>query len=138
MKRSTGYLLILVAFLEIGLSSCEVDPKPSPADVREAFLGIWSVTETERKLTYEVTIELDPGTQNGWVFISNFANAGSTSAPAYAFVSNNTITLETDQVIGDGWIINGSGTLSGSTINWHYTLNDKANLHNISAIFTRL
>ena len=137
MKRSVGYLLAMIAFLGIGLSSCEDDPEPSPADAREAFSGIWSVTETEAKLTYEVIIESDPGVPNGGVFISNFANAGSSSAPAYAFVSNNTITLKANQVVGDGWIINGSGILTGSTINWPYTLNDGANLHDISAIFTR-
>jgi len=137
MKRSIGYILILVAFLGIGFSSCEDDPGPGPTDAREAFSGIWRVTETETKLTYEVNIELDPGALNGGVFIYNFANAGSTSNPAYAYVSNKTITLEVNQVIGDDWIINGSGILSGSTINWPYTLNDGANLHNISAVFTR-
>ena len=137
MKHPISYLLTLVVFLAIGFSSCEDDPQPSPADAREAFSGTWSVTETEMKLTYEAVIELDPQALNGGVFIHNFADAGSSSAPAYAYVSNNTITLEANQEIGDGWKINGSGILSGSTINWTYTLNDGANLFNISAIFTR-
>ena len=137
MKHSTCCLIIVLAFLGIGLTSCEDDPGPAPTDARDAFAGNWSVTEMETKLTYEVNIELDPQAQNGGVFIYNFANAGSSSAPAYAFVSNTTITLEVNQVIGDGWIINGSGTLSGSMINWPYTLNDGANLHHISAIYSR-
>ena len=137
MKRLIVYIIILIAFLGIGFSSCENDPEPYPADAREAFAGIWLVTETETKLTYEVTVELDPKALNGRVFISNFANAGSSSNPANAYVSGITITLGINEVIGDGWIVNGSGILSGSTINWPYTLDNGADLLHISAIYTR-
>ena len=139
MKQTIGLIPAILTVMAIGFSSCtETDPTPTPADPRQIFTGVWSVTENETKLTYEVNIEVDPKSQNGGVYIYNFANAGSSSNPAYAFVSGTTISLEVNQVIGDGWIINGSGTLSGSQINWPYTLNDGANLHNISAIFTRL
>jgi len=139
MKKTLHLIMVLLSLIGIGFSSCtETDPTPAPADPRQIFAGVWSVSETETKLTYEVSIELDPKSQNGGVFIYNFANAGSGSNPAYAFVSGTTITLEVNQVIGDDWIINGSGTLSGSKINWPYTLNDGANLHNILAIFTKI
>jgi len=139
MKNFLPSVFVLLALVLIGFSSCtDSDPNPAPADARQVFLGVWSVSETETRLTYEVNIEADTKSQNGGVFIYNFANAGTSSNPAYAFVSGNTISLEVNQVIGDGWIINGSGTLSGSTINWPYTLNDGANLHNISAIYIKL
>ncbi len=137
MKRLNVYIFTLAAFLWIGFSSCENDPEPSPTDPREAFAGVWLVTETETKLTYEVTVALDPQALNGRVFISNFANSGSTSNPANAYVSGATITLGINEVIGDGWIVNGSGILSGSTIIWPYTLDNGADLLHLSAIYTR-
>lgn len=139
MKQFLTPFPAILALITLGFSSCtDNDPSPAPADPRQIFTGVWNVTETETRLTYEVNVELDPQSQNGGVFIYNFANAGTSSNPAYAFVSGNTISLEVNQVIGDGWIINGSGTLSGSQITWPYTLNDGATLHYISAIFTKL
>ena len=129
MKRTVKVIFASTILLILGLSSCtDQDPTPAPADPRQAFIGVWSVTESELRLTYEVDIQLDPKSQNGGVYIYNFANAGSGSNPAYAFVSGNTISLEVNQIIGDGWIINGSGILSGTRINFH----------NISAVFTKL
>jgi len=126
------------AVLVLLTSGCmKDDPNPSPTDPRQVFLGSWMVTETEQRLTYEASIESDPHSLNGGVYVYNFANAGSSGNPAYAYVSGNTITLEVNQVIGDGWIINGSGIRSGNTITWPYTLNDGANLHHINAVFTR-
>ena len=139
MKKFLTPTIALLSLIAIGFSSCtDSDPNPAPADPRQLFTGVWSVSETETRLTYEVSIEADPKSQNGGVYIYNFANAGTSSNPAYAFVSGNTISLEVNQVIGDGWIVNGSGSLSGSRINWPYTLNDGANLHNISAVYTKL
>jgi len=139
MKKIFSYIISILTLMVLGFSACtDTDPTPAPADPRQAYAGIWSVTETETKLTYEVSIELDQKSQNGGVFVYNFANAGSTSNPAYAFVSGNTISLEVNQVIGDGWIINGSGVLSGNKINWPYTLNDGANLHHLAAEYTKL
>ncbi|MBE0648867.1 MAG: hypothetical protein IH596_13940 [Bacteroidales bacterium] len=137
-KRITPFFAIL-ALMAFGLSGCtDDDPTPAPADPRQIFLGIWSVTETETRLTYEVNIEIDTKSQNGGVYIYNFANSGTSSNPAYAFVSGNTISLDINQVIGDNWIVNGSGSLSGTKINWPYTLNDGATLHYISAVYTKL
>jgi hypothetical protein len=138
MNRTIPFILVLLFAVSTGFLACEDDPEPAPADERLAFTGTWRVNETETKLTYEVDIQIDPRSQNGGVYIYNFANAGSSSAPAYAYVSGNTITLEVNQVIGDGWVINGSGILSGSTIDWPYTLNDGANLYAISAVFQKI
>ena len=139
MKQTFSYIISILILISLVFSSCtDLDPAPAPADPRQAFTGVWSVTESQTRLTYEVSIEIDQSSQKGGVYIYNFANAGSSSNPAYAFVSGNTISLEVNQVIGDNWIINGSGVLSGTRINWPYTLNDQANLYNISAIFTKL
>jgi len=138
MKHPLPYIPLIRIFTAIWYAGCTTeDTDPTPADPRLAFEGIWRVTETGNRLTYEAEIVLDQKALNGGVFIYNFANAGSSSVPAYAYVSGTTITLEVNQVIGDDWVINGSGILTNEVINWPYTLNDGANLHQIKATFTR-
>ena len=67
--------------------------------------------------------------------LNNFANSGT---PAYADVSGTTITLVPDQIIGDGWTLNGQGALTTSTkINWTYTFNDGATLHSVVGTYTK-
>jgi hypothetical protein len=138
MKTSSLTFILLVLMGAIALNGCtkEAGPDPSPTDARAAFLGQWSVSETWTKLAYEVNITADPGSNDG-VFISNFANTGSSGIPAGATISGTSITLDADQVIGDGLKINGSGTLSGTKINWNYTLDDGATLIYIVATYTK-
>jgi hypothetical protein len=120
MRSFLKIFLALCALLPAGFSGCTTgDPSPSPGDPRTAFVGSWMVSSTAVK-------------------IYNFANAGTSSNPAIAEVSSTTITLVPDQVIGDGWIINGGGSMTTSTlINWGYTLNDGATLHNLVAVYTK-
>ena len=139
MKKSIvarfGALMVIFATFAVCTSE---DPSPSPADPRESFVGNWMVNETGMKRTFECTITLDQSSTTR-VLISNFAGSGPTSNPAVAEVSGNTINLIPDQVIGDGWIINGGGVLSGSNkINWSYTLNNGADLFSLTAVFTRI
>ncbi len=138
MKSSALTFTLLLLFVAIALNGCtkEADPDPSPTDARSAFLGQWSVSETWTKLAYEVNITADPGSNDG-VFISNFANTGSSGIPAGATVSGTSITLDADQLIGEGLKINGSGILSGSKINWNYTLDDGATLIYAVATYTK-
>jgi len=131
---------IVLAFLVITfmLTGCtkEANPGPDPTDARSAFLGRWTVNETWTKLTYEVNITADPGSNDG-VFISNFANTGSSGIPAGATIAGTSIVLDANQVIGDGLIINGSGNLSGAKINWNYTLDDGADIIHAIATYTK-
>lgn len=130
-------LLITISMLLFSCTDDSVEPDPSPSDARTKFLGSWSVNETWTKLTYVVNITADPNSTDG-VIISNFANSGTTGTPAKAHISGNSISLDPDQMIGDGWIINGGGTFSGTTtINWQYTINDGATLINAIATYTR-
>jgi hypothetical protein len=137
MKNPLNFLAAFLLLTTI-ISGCTADsPTPPSGDARDTYVGSWSVSETELKLSYEVSIEIDTSSSTK-VFIYNFANIG-TADPAVAVVSGNTITLVSDQVIGDGLIINGGGALSGSSkITWAYTLNDGATLHHLSAIYSKL
>jgi len=138
MKRSIcfGILnLILLGGLFVACTK-ESGSDPEPTDDRSAFTGRWNVSETYTKLSYEVNIVADPNTTDG-VFIYNFGNTGSSGLPAGASINEKTVTLDPDQVIGEGWTINGSGNLSGTKIYWNYTLNDGATLIYAIATYTK-
>ncbi len=139
MKSHCLHRTIWLLGLLLTLARCTTDnPSPTPADPRDSFVGTWMVSESGQKTTYQVVITLDPASSTN-VLISNFAASGSSSNPAVAAVSGTTITLISNQVIGDGWVINGGGALSGSNkINWTYTLNDGANLYHLTAVYTRV
>jgi len=113
-------------------------PPPPPSPGNHRLSGVWSVTETESKLIYEVMIEHDSATNRVKIF--GFANSGSMSNPATGVVIDNSLVLDVNQTIGDGWVINGAGTISetSTSINFPYTLNDGANLHMISAVYTKI
>jgi hypothetical protein len=128
-----GVMLIFISIIITGCTE-KVDPSGDPS-TRDNFLGKWSVSESWTKLTYEVTITADPGTADG-VFISNFANTTTAATPAAAVVNGNSIILDPDQVIS-GLTINGSGVLTGTRINWNYTLFDGADLINSVAIYSK-
>ena len=125
--------VILAGFLSIAGCTEKSDNTDTPT--RSSYLGRWSVTESSRKLTYEVNITADPGSGDG-IFISNFANTGWSSTPAGAVVAGNSVVLDANQVIS-GITINGSGVLSGTRINWNYTLHDGADLINAVAVYTK-
>jgi hypothetical protein len=136
MKKSFTRPVLFFIILFLGFSSCTKDSgsDPDPSDARSRFTGNWSVSETVTKLTYEVNIRIDGGSADG-VIISNF---GASGADAQAYVSGDVITLP-NQTIGSGWVVYGSGTLSGSTkITWLYTINDGADLRNIVGIYTKI
>ena len=137
MKNIKVTFSIAFLALTIILSGCAKDSATTPdAGTRAAFLGKWSVSETWTKLSYEVTISADPNSSDG-VFISNFAQTGTSGTPASAAVNGSTILLDSPQVIGDGITIAGSGTLSGTKIVWHYTFDYQSNLINAIATYTK-
>jgi len=140
MKKFKAFPVLSLIFLILALQSCTKDDTgPNNSDARVKFIGRWSVIESWHKSAYEVTISADPSSTGG-VFIQNFANPGGSGNPAAASVSGNTITLDYDQTIGDGWIINGGGIYSTATgkISWDYTINDGATLYTATATYTKL
>ncbi len=124
---------ILAGFL---FTSCAKESTDSLVINRSSLTGTWSVYETSKKNAYEVTIEIDSSSSTG-VLIRNFAAAGQ-SVKAVAYLSGSQLSLANNQLLSNGWIVNGTGTLSGSTkIDWPYTLHDGANLYSIQATFTK-
>ena len=137
MKNSIVIIVITIIATTFILTGCAKDSNTTPdSGTRTSFIGNWSVSETWTKLAYEVKISADPNSADG-VFISNFANTGTTSIPASAAVNGSSIILDANQVIGEGLKINGSGNLSGTKISWNYTLDDGATQINAIAIYTK-
>jgi hypothetical protein len=136
MKTIKVTLTILILAMTILLAGCTKDEATPGSNTRDAFLGKWNVSETWTKLTYEVTISADPNSTSG-VFIYNFAGTGGSGTPAGAEIDGTTIILDANQVIGAGLTINASGSLSGSKINWNYTLDDGATLIQAIAVYTK-
>jgi len=136
MKTIKVSLTIIVLAMSLLPAGCTKDTNSTPdSSSRDAFLGKWTVRPTT-KLTYEVIISADPNSPDG-VFISNFADVGTTSAPAGAEIKGNSIVLDANQVIGDGLKINGSGTYTGTKIIWNYTIFDGADLTSVAETYTR-
>ncbi|MCX6281072.1 MAG: hypothetical protein NTU51_03850 [Bacteroidetes bacterium] len=129
-------LIVLLSCLASGGCLKETTSTPS-TDARSAFIGNWSVQETWVKLSYEVTVTADTSSKMG-VLLHNFADIGFSFPPAKALVSGNTITLDPNQSIGDGLVVNGSGTLSGTTvIHWSYTISDGATQRQVSSTYSK-
>ncbi len=136
MKKLNNYILAIILLPVFLTSSCNKDNGTTPELTRSLLTGKWMVNETQKKITYEVTITIDSTTSSG-VLINNFGGGGPT-VNAFAYLSGNTIALATNELLANGWIVNGSGTVSGTTrIDWPYTLHDGADLKNIQAVFTK-
>ncbi|MEI6681439.1 MAG: hypothetical protein WCO44_02365 [Bacteroidota bacterium] len=137
MRQSKVILFLFFAAVTSFLTGCAKDSSTTTTTStgRDAFLGSWSVTEFHTKLTYDAIISADPNSTNG-VLISGFAGTVKTGPAAGAVVSGTKITLDANQVI-DGLKYNGSGTLSGKTIAWNYTIDDGANVITAVATYTK-
>jgi len=119
-KYTSEFLSLLMLAAALQITSCtDIDPNNPGVDEREKFLGTWSVTESCVRLIYEVNITEDEN-NNSRVWLNNFADAPPDFTQAYGIVSGDQINLP-EQTIGDGWKINGIGTLQTTgIIVWAY------------------
>lgn len=136
--KKVEVIQILALTMVLFVSGCQKDSTTTPSgDERAKFLGSWAASDTELKFYYDAIINADSSSANA-VLISNFGGIGYSYPPAKARVLGNNITLNLDQVVGDGLILNGSGTFSGtSVIKWKYTLFDGATLKTVSSVYTK-
>jgi hypothetical protein len=134
MKNISRYILVTILFVIVIIPSCNKDNGTTPEITRNSLTGKWVVNETQKKITYEVTISVD--TSKTGVLINNFAGGGS-SVNAVAYLSGTTLALATNELLSNGWIVNGSGTVSTNRIDWPYTVHDGATQTSIQAVFTK-
>lgn len=113
------YLLLIAS-----LSSCIPEEDIDTGDPRDKFTGTWRFTENQivkspDAISFTVTITYDPN-NTSQVLLRNFAQLGGQFAP-YGIVTSNRITIPS-QDVGQGFLISGSGTMSGSSqMDWDYT-----------------
>jgi hypothetical protein len=121
MKKSVTITFALIMLLTtFQMFSCnEDDSTDSNIDPREKFIGTWIVDESCVRINYDVDIIIDESNSMR-VWLNNFADAPPNSQQAYGNVNGNQINIP-EQTIGDGWIVNGIGTLQESDkIVWAY------------------
>ncbi len=82
-------IFTIIAIIILAIPSCVVDDDiVLPEDERDAFLGIWEVSETCNRFSYDVEIVKDP-VNDSQVLIKNFWLIGYDEKPPYAIVSGN-------------------------------------------------
>jgi len=138
MKSSIRISFFFIFLICISLVSCtKTDTNStSSGDDRAKFIGTWGVHEIHNKSDYTVTILVDPN-ESSRVLIDNFANL-LTGNRATAYISGNSIILDVNQSVGGWTIINGSGTMTGTTtINWSYALSNGATRIDATATYTK-
>ena len=124
MKKTITLLgICLLIFTSLQFNACAPDENDDIiTDNRAKFLGTWTVQESCIRLYYDVVIIADAAVENK-VWMQNFAlPSPEFNNPAYGFVNGNSIDMP-QQVIGDNWMLNGSGKLQDDgRIIWNYYL----------------
>ncbi|MBA2422488.1 MAG: calcium-binding EGF-like domain-containing protein [Chitinophagales bacterium] len=93
---------------------------------RTEFLGTYTVVEdcsASNSTSYVVSIIA--GTNISEVLISNMWDAFV--APVVATINGNTISIANQEPDGDGFSVQGSGTITGNIITMNYTVTDGSN-----------
>jgi|GEM_PF-3805516 hypothetical protein len=113
MKRDIFIFLLMVSTILLFNSCTKEGDIFDDVDSRDAFTGEWIASDQCSKQTYRVNVTLDAANSTQ-VIISNFANLGYS---ATAVVAGNSIYVS-NQSVGGGYSVNGSGIISGSVISW--------------------
>lgn len=128
------------------LNSCEKDPEELlddeiEGDVRDRFVGNWTVTETSKFLgtrNYKVLIEKNSFSSQR-VSMHNFYLFGTTGDTVVANISAvlaSAITIPTQTVNANS--VGGSGTLvNENRISFSYQVDDGNDIDTVSAVYIR-
>ena len=135
MIKKFAVLLTAVSLLLI--TSCELMENPDDTDPRDNYLGTWTVNEVSTLYgtnNYSAIIIYDPGNSTQ-VLIKNFYHFGM-EIETYAIATTGTITIPEQTVCSHA--VKGKGTLlNKNKIEWTYTVNDGADIDNVTATFTK-
>jgi len=135
MKKNLA--LILTGIMLMLVWSCELIEDPDPADPRDNYTGNWTVNEVSSLYgtnNYNVSIIYDPGNSTQ-VLIKNFYHFGM-EIETFAIATNASLTVP-EQIVCNH-TVKGKGTLSTKNkIEWTYTVNDGADVDNVTATFTK-
>ena len=94
-------------------------------EVRTKAIGTWTVADScsnSGTASYTVTVVTSTGGISE-VKITNFW--GTFTNQVVATVSGSTVTIARQQPDNDNFYVEGTGTVSGNTITWSYTISDE-------------
>jgi hypothetical protein len=129
-----------IVFLLVAVAAYNACSKDNP-DTRDQFVATFSVTETWpennktiTKPTFSMSVEKS-SQESGKVLLNNFANYGA-GITVEATISGNSITIP-QQTLSNLIVVNGAGSLSGSTLTFTYTESINSVSINISVTATK-
>lgn len=119
-----------------GVVTCDTGYEPDSAgacntEIRTKFLGSFTVSDvctSSGTASYVVPVTSSTGSMLE-VKLTNFW--GTFTNQVTATVSGTTITIARQEPDADGYFVQGTGTISGSTITWSYTITDETDPANI-------
>lgn len=135
MKR----LLFFSLVISIGyFTSCQKDDPTTDTD-SNSIIDTWNCSEnspTYGSTSYQVDISKDTTSSNK-VIIDNFYQLGL-GKEVKATQNGQSLTISNANI--DGFIINGTGTISSNynSISWNYTVDDGSGSENVTATYTRM
>lgn len=134
-KPFTRLVLTTAMVALLLITACEPDTDLT-TDPRDNFVGTWTVSEQSSLYgnnNYTAVIVLDPGNSTQ-VLIRNFYHFGM-DEDTWAIPTISSITIP--QQIVCGHTVKGSGTRNKNQITWSYTVNDGADIDQVTAVYTR-
>jgi hypothetical protein len=135
MKKN--FALLLVAIMLMMTWSCELIEDPDPSDPRDNYTGNWTVNEVSSLYgtnNYYVSIIYDPGNSTQ-VLIKNFYHFGL-EIETYAIATNSSLTVP-QQIVCNHTVKGNGNLITKSRMEWSYTVNDGADIDNVTATFTK-
>ena len=142
MKKKLQLIPLLMLLL-LGMNSCNLweEEEEVEGDVRDRFLGSWTVTETSKLLgtrNYKVTIEKDASFP-ARVNMYNLYALGTDKDSVIANVSSvlvNTITIP-NQTRNANYIGGQGEMVDEIKINFDFTVDDGNDIDTVTAVFVR-
>lgn len=137
-KRSFYLLAVLIGSFALAMNSCIDDVIDDDEDPTEKFVGSWVVSENSQLFgqnTYNVNISINPGNSSE-VIIDNFYMEGY-GENVKALVVSNSLSIYSQTMCDGTKTVNGSGNYSNGTISISYTVNDGADIDNVTATYTQ-
>ncbi len=139
--KTMRILPLLFISLFMVLYSCELLDDQTNLTVAERLEGRWKVEENNpfksAQDSYPVYIDISPLDSTS-ILISNFLELGS-GIDAVANISGMDLILS-NQTVGDGYKIYGSGTISSNykQISWRYFVDEGSGIwYEVNAIYTK-
>ncbi len=126
-------LIVIGFFLVSVFISCTKDPVEEVIDVRDKYVGSWSVNDhTLSKANYISRISKD-AQNNRKIWIHNFHGLLDS---AFAYVEGNNIELP-QQMVSDQTTKGEASMQTNQQITWSYWVNDGAQQDTISAVYQK-